>query len=298
MLITRLTTFLAVSRRMNYTRAAEDLGLSQPAVSRQIAQLERDFGVPLIEQVGKTMHLTAAGEVLVREAERLLGDLDRVRERVRVEGDPDRGPLRIGASSTPGLYLLPALIGACRRERPELDLRFTVANTLTIERQILKNELDLGFVGGRLSSDELLTESVATDEIVCFAGAAHPLAARKRVAPADLAAETWVIREAGSATRQLFEARFRELGGVMKTCVELGSPDAVTRVVREGYGVAFGSRFGVADEVARGAVRVLPVSGLKVTRPILLVRHPDKSVNAAVRGFLERVKLAGWRKKG
>src|SRR5688572_30586814 len=121
-----LRTFLAVEKHLNYTHAARELLLSQPAVSRQIRQLERDLGVQLFEQLGKRLYLTDAGKTLLREASRLLGNLDRVREAMVAHQEAHHGALRLGASTTPGIYLLPPVLGQFHRSHPEVEISYRV----------------------------------------------------------------------------------------------------------------------------------------------------------------------------
>ncbi len=201
-----LRTFLTVLKHLNYTRAAEELFLSQPAVSRQIRQLERNLGLRLFEQIGKTLSLTDAGRTLADEAGQLLGSLERVAEAVRSHQSAERGRLRIGASSTPGLYLLPPVLGRFHAKYPDVELQYTIENSLCIEQKILRNELDLGFLGVHPSHRELVAEKLLDDEIICFSKASHRLAKRRRIDAGTLAGETWIIREKGSATRRRFES--------------------------------------------------------------------------------------------
>lgn len=282
-----LKSFLAVARRLNFTKAAEELMLTQPAVSRQIRQLERELGVVLFERLGRTVQLTDAGRELIPLGEELLGQADRVVEAVRRYGTGERGLLRIGASTTPGCYLLPPILGSFRRTHPGVELRISVENSQAIERRVLHNELDLGFVGGHPRTDGLRAESIATDEIVCFTAPHHVLAVRKRVSASSLAAQTWVVRERGSATRQLFEQRLKQAGAAMHDTIELSSPEAIKALVRAGVGISFMSIHGLKDEFQQGHVSRINLPGPRLYRPIYLVRHPDKHMSLAIRRFLE-----------
>ena len=178
-----LRTFLAVRKHLNYTRAAEEVFLTQPAVSRQVRQLEEELGVRLFEQIGKSLHLTDAGETLAVEAEKLLGAMERTAEAVRSHRSAERGSMRIGASTTPGFYLLPDLLAQFHRRFPKVALHYTVENSLRIEQMIVRNELDLGFVGGHLSNEDLDLRPLIEDEIVCFTSPSHHLAKVRHVPP-------------------------------------------------------------------------------------------------------------------
>jgi DNA-binding transcriptional LysR family regulator len=285
-----LRTFLTVFRHRNVTRAAEELGLSQPAVSRQLQQLAAQLGVEIFERIGRTLHLTDAGRRLLGEAEDLLGRLERAAESVRGHQSSDRGRVRIGASTTPGLYLLPKVVGRFHQAHPDVDLSYTVENSLAIERKILCNDLDLGFVGGHLAGAHLHLEPFAEDEIVCFGPRSHPLARRRGFALDDLDGALWVVREKGSATRRLFELWAGESGYVIGRSIELRDPEAVKSLVRAGVGVSFLSTHALADEVSRKHLTRLSVKGMKLVRPVYHVRHVDKHLSPAMETLLGLVR--------
>ncbi len=285
-----LRTFLAVQKHLNYTRAAEEVFLSQPAVSRQIRQLEQDLGLRLFEQIGKSLNLTDAGRTLADEAGKLLGNMERVAEVVRSHLSAESGRLRIGASTTPGLYLLPPVLGRFHARYPDVELHYAIENSLCIEQRILRNELDLGFVGAHPSHDELVAVKLLDDEIVCFSNASHRLAKRRRIDVASLERETWIIREKGSATRQLFESWLTKGGGKLGPTIELEHPEAVKPLVAAGVGISFMSIHGLQREIRRRQFKKLPVTGLRLERPIFLVRHADKHTSPVMETFLTLVR--------
>ncbi|MFQ5591155.1 MAG: LysR family transcriptional regulator [Phycisphaerae bacterium] len=282
-----LRSFLAVARCLNFTKAAEELALTQPAVSRQIHQLERELGVVLFERLGRTVQLTDAGRELVSLGEQLLGQVDRVVEAVRRYGSAERGVLRIGASTTPGYYVLPPVLGRFRRAHRGVELQFMVENSSAIERRVLHNELDLGFVGGHPTTDTLQIASIADDELVCFCAPNHPLAGRRRVNARSLGDPTWVVRERGSATRELSEQWLEKAGTRMRKTIELDSPEGIKALVAAGIGISFMSILGVKEELRRGQLERINLSGLRLTRSIYVVRHPDKHVSPVMCGLLE-----------
>lgn len=287
-----LRTFLAVRKHLNYTRAAEEVFLSQPAVSRQIRQLEQELGVSLFEQIGKSLYLTDAGRTLGGEAEKILGSMERAAEAVRTHRSPERGRLRIGGSTTPGLYLLPPLLGAFHARFPKVELRYAVENSRRIQQRIVRNELDLGFVGIQLPAADLDMEPMLDDEIVCFASPRHPLAKQGRIDPSALAAETWVMREKGSATRQLFESWLLAAGGKIGRTIELEWPEAVKAVVAGGVGFSFMSVHGLHSEIRQGRLKKLAVRGLHLERRIYLVRHVEKASSPVTEAFLSMLSSA------
>ncbi|MBI4718862.1 MAG: LysR family transcriptional regulator [Planctomycetes bacterium] len=272
---------------MSFTRAAEQRLLTQPAVSRQVRQLEQQLGVPLFEKLGKSVHLTDAGRALVPQAAELLGRMERIAESVRSFRGADRGRLRIGASTTPGYYVLPAILGEFHRENPGVELGYVVENTLTIEQRLIRNELDIGFVGARPTHGVLRSQPVMEDEIVCFCGPRHTLAGRHEIKSGDLQGELWVVRERGSATRQLFEQRFRRLGGKISRILELTSPEGIKALVGAGIGLAYLSAHGLGHEILDGRLHRVRISGLRLTRPIHVVRHADKHESPPMKALME-----------
>ena len=287
-----LRTFLAVRRHRNYTRAGEEVFLTQPAVSRQVRQLEEELGVRLFEQIGKSLHLTDAGKTLAVEAEKLLGAMERTAEAVRSHRSAERGSVRIGASTTPGFYLLPDLLGRFHRRFPKVALHYTVENSLRIEQMLVRNELDLGFVGARLSSGELELKPLVEDEIVCFAAPSHRLAKARRIDPSLFEEEMWVIREKGSATRRIFEDSLSSRKGTIRNAIELACPEACKALVRAGIGISFMSVHGLRSEIRAKCLVKIPVTGMSLKRPIFLARHSEKRNSPVMESFLAIVESA------
>jgi len=278
-----LRTFLAVWRHRNYTRAAEEIFLTQPAVSRQVRQLEEKLGVRLFERIGKS---------LAGEAEKLLGAMERTAEAVRSHRSAERGSVRIGASTTPGFYLLPDLLGRFHRRFPKVALHYTVENSLRIEQMILRNELDLGFVGAHLSSEDLVLKPLLEDEIVCFTAPSHRLAKVRHVAPGSLEDELWIIREKGSATRRLFEDWLSSRKGTIRKTIELTCPETCKALVRAGIGLSFMSVHGLRSELRAGRLVRIPVTGMSLKRPIFLAMHSEKRCSPVMETFLRIVEGA------
>jgi DNA-binding transcriptional LysR family regulator len=286
----QVRTFLAVTRDLSYTRAAKSLHLSQSAVWRRIRQLEEELGVRLIEQFGKTLHLTDAGRILAHEGEALLGHLGRVLESMHEHTKGDHGRLRIGASSTPGYFLLPRAMGRLHREHPELELHYEIANSSRVEQQILRNELDIGFVGGPIQSEELAAERLATDRIVCVAAEDHPLARKRQVRPEELVREICVTREPGSATREMFEAWLMGNRLRLERTLEVASPQAGLTLVAAGLGFSIVPRLALRARVAR--IAELAVTGLRITRPITAAWHRSKHFRSPMKRLLEFARAA------
>src|SRR5882672_967124 len=184
-----LQVFLSVAKHLNYTRAAEEVNLSQPSVSVRMRELERDLGSKLFEQLGKKIALTEAGELLAPYAGRVIAAMADARDAIDQLQGLERGSLRIGASTTPGMYLVPRTIAHYKRRYPKIDVHLTVKDTQQIEEGVIRNEFDFGFVGGHLAGDEVDVMPWTTDELVLIVPLGHRLAGKRIVKPDDLSSE-------------------------------------------------------------------------------------------------------------
>ena len=280
----RLRTFRVLAESLHFRKTADRLHLSQSAVSQQISALEEELGVLLVERIGRRTFLTPAGKVLADEAGKVLAAVERAGEAVRTfrAGDVDR--LRLGASTTPGVYIVPPALGAFRAALPLVELSLTIANSAEIERALVHNDLDLGIVGEDITLDELFQVEVGDDEILAVAAPA--LTKQRRLRAADLDKLPLLARETGSATRRYVDAGLASIGAVPKIAFELPSPEAQVRAAAAGLGVAFVSRHAAAADVAARRLAVLRVEGLRLVRPITAAYHRDKRVSPAMQQLI------------
>ncbi|MCK6480507.1 MAG: LysR substrate-binding domain-containing protein [Planctomycetes bacterium] len=281
-----LRVFAAVARHLHYTRAARELGLSQPAVSARIDFLQRDLGVQLLRRAGRGMALTSAGEVLAEEAVKVLARVETARQAVEEVKGLLRGRLRIGASTTPGIYIVPRAAALFAKEHPGVALEVRVQNSLAIEEAVTRGEIHAGVVGGRLSGKDLVSEPFGDDHLVLFCGAGHPLAGKRTLELAEVLEHPFAMRERGSATRERFERWLGERGRACRVGVEFGSPEAVKHAVAEGAWLGALSRVSIAWEAEAGRLRELRVKGLDLARKFHVVRHREGEGGRALEEFL------------
>src|SRR5665213_583434 len=196
-----LRVFASVAEHGGFSRAAIALRLSQPAVSKTVQELERQVGLALFDRVARTPKLTDAGETLLVRARELFGVARIAEEELAALRGLDRGILRVGASTTVATYFLPALLARFHREHPGVTLRVLSANTRAVGRKLLEGRLDIALVEGPVHHERISVVPWREDELVVIAPAAHALLRKRRVAPADLADETFILREPGSGTR-------------------------------------------------------------------------------------------------
>jgi DNA-binding transcriptional LysR family regulator len=283
----QLRTFVAVAELRHFARAASLCNLSQPAVSHQIALLEEEVDAKLLNRAARRVSLTVAGEVFLEEARRILGAVDRAHERMQEVARGAIGRIRLGATATPGLYLLPPLLAKYRGEHESYDLRFEIGPIHVIAERVARNDLDMAIVAGALPSGELQTRSLSPDELVIIAPTNSPLARARTLKPAQLEAETWLLREEGSDTRRQTATWWHRHRLAPTRTMTFDNPEAVKRAVMAGLGVAMVSRLTVTDDLASRRLAVVPVKTGLPTREFLVVDHPQKHHGAACRAMLQ-----------
>jgi DNA-binding transcriptional LysR family regulator len=282
-----LQIFLSVARHLNYTRAAEEVNLSQPSVSVRMRELEHDLGAKLFEQLGKKIALTEAGQLLVPHATRVIAAMSDARQAIDELKGLERGLLRIGASTTPGMYLIPRTLANFKRHYPKIEVRLAVKDTRQIEEGVIRNEFDFGFVGGHLAGDEVDVLPWMTDSLVLVVPSNHHLARKKAVKIADLRKEMFILREAGSATRAAVAHHLKKADLEVETVMEMENPESVKKAVQSGLGIAFISKFAVETELKARSLVAVGVNGLDINRELKIVYRKDKHLSRAAQTFID-----------
>lgn len=287
-----LETFLAVARSGSFTEAAGLRHLTQPAVSRQVQRLEEDLGVRLFQQTGRRVQLTAQGQLLLEEGARLIGQVRGVRAALEDLGQLRRGELRVGASSTPGTYMIPRTLAAFHGEHPGVELRYEIANSRAIEGKVVRGDLDLGFVGEPVDTNHTTREVFANDAICLIAAPAHHLARRRAVPIDEILDKQYIAREEGSATRRAFEQWLARRAVTWRPYLELDSVEAVKQTVAAGLGIAAVSRIAVDWEVQAGRLAVVKAQNMQISRELFVLYRKDVRLSAAAVAFLSMVRGA------
>jgi len=283
-----LRIFTVVAEHMSFSKAADALYISQPAVSKAVRELENQLGQPLLERGAGRLSLTEAGSLLAERGRAILA-IERVAEEdLRAIDGLQHGVLRIGASTTIATYLLPPIIAAYLRQYPGVDLRLNIQNTLTIVGLLLNYHIDVALVEGPVSDARIVSEPWRVDELVVIAAPRHPFVARagrEGIAVSLLADEIFLIREQGSGTRQVAEQALAEHGVRLKHTVEFGSTEAIKQTVAAGLGLAIVSRATIPDELALRKLTTLRVQDLAIQRPLTRIKLRVRTPSPAARAF-------------
>ncbi|MCL4370833.1 MAG: LysR substrate-binding domain-containing protein [Chloroflexi bacterium] len=280
----RLRIFLAVARRLSYSRAAEDLFISQPAVSRHVASLEKELGVQLLGQSGNRVFLTETGRLVYGYAQRLFDVEEELGRALAEMANLGRGYLRLGASSTPGVYLLPPVVAAFQELYPEIEVSLLVTNSQEVETRVLGGELDLGFVGMSFQPGVQILP-YTRDRLVIVAPPSHPLASEATVPLERLRSERFLLREPGSGTRRVLEEELERHGFRLFRVMELAGCEAVKRGVMAGMGIAAVSGYSVEIELRQGLLGIITVDRLRLEREISIISRKDVRPSAAALAF-------------
>jgi len=289
----QLRLFLAVAEHGGMTRAAEAVFVSQPAVSASVAELERQLGVPLLEHVGRRVVLTEAGRSLADYARRIFTLAAEARRAMDETRGLAWGSLAVGASTTIGIYLLPAVMGDYHARYPAITLTLIIENTDLVLERLRVGALDLALVEGPVSGDDVIVEPYREDELVLVTAPAHPLALRGSATAADLAAVPFLMRERGSGTREIVEASLQAHGVAWIAAMELGHTEAIKHGVAAGLGVSILSVLTVQREIADGTLALVRMADLTVTRTLWLVQRREARLSSAARAFLPLLALPG-----
>ena len=290
----QLRLFAAVARHKSFTRAAEDVHLTQPAVSIQVKRLEEKIGMPLMEHMGKKLHLTAAGEEVYAACRDVLTRLDDLETALGDLQGEVAGPLTVTVVS-PAKYFAPHLLGNFVRRYPKVEPRLQITNRAQLLARLSANEDDL-YIMGRVPEEFSVTNHPIVDNVlVAVARPDHPLASRKNITLEQLTHERLIGREPGSGTRKAIEDMFENQGLKVVPYMELGSTEAMKQGVIGGLGIAILSLHSLRLELDAGELTVLDVQDFPIHRQWYAVHRQGKRLSNAAQAFLAYLETEGER---
>lgn len=287
-------TYVRVIDTQNLSRTAEEIGISQPAVTKQIQSLEDIYGVMLLERSGRKLRPTEAGELLYQCAREIIRTVERTEREMQSLADSNKGSLTLGASTIPGQYLLPKLIKQYKDRHPHVSISLSISDSEKVFNQVAERGLDVGVVGAWINNRKVDGFPWLTDELVVIA----PENYRHKndsVRLSDLGGEKWIIREKGSGTRRAMEELIFKAGlkkENLNITMEAGSTEAVLAMVEAGMGLSIVSRLALGNDAARLRCRQLRIEDQDVTRQFYIIYPSQKSRRDSVNTFLEYLKEA------
>jgi DNA-binding transcriptional LysR family regulator len=289
-----LETFCRVAGLKSFSKAADDLFLTQPTVSGHILSLEQSLSLRLFDRTSREARLTKAGEVFLEYALKILSFRKELLNALSEFSRGIRGELSLGASTIPGEYLLPKLMGDFKKEHPHFIISLKIADTKEIIQYILQDNVEFGIIGAKLNYPSLHYEKFEVDEIIVIAPSDHPLTRKKRVNLEELLREPWIIREEGSGTQMAVEKAIRKKGKSLKqfhVAIEMGSTSSVKEGVKARLGLAFISGKATEEEIRQGFLSRIDVEGIEpIFRQIYIVSHRGRTLSPIGMEFLRFLK--------
>src|SRR5690625_1527056 len=267
-----LHVFIKVVERHNFSRAAEELLMTQPAVSQYIRTLEENIGARLLERTNKYVRLTKAGEIIYFHAKEIVGLYTRMQTLVDDLINQAGGPLSIGASFTFGEYILPRIIAKMQRNNPDVQPEITIGNSKEITNHVMSHQLDVGIIEGHFTNqDQMHVEAFAEDDMVVVASPNHPLVKHKPTSILELTQEKWVLREVGSGTREAADAVFERHKTKPDIIMNFGSTQAIKEAVMSGLGISLLSKWAIQREIQNEDLSMIHVNDLPFKRKFSII---------------------------
>lgn len=286
--ITQIRTFLMVVEHGSFSAAARAMHLSQPAVTMQLQSLEADMGATLLDRKYRKVELTEAGRALLPFARRMLEDIEAAREEIARLSDTVTGRLRLAASTTPGQYVLPRLLGSFLAGHSSVGISLRVMDTAEVVEAVESGEADLGVTGAEISGAKVKHERLGSDDLVLVCPPSHAFAESAPSSFDDVVSQPFIMREEGSGTRLVTERILKQSGvepGDLHVVTELGTGEAIVNAVEGGLGLAVVSAWVAEKAIALGTVKQIDVAPFPVNRPLYVV-SPRGTMTRASEAFL------------
>ena len=289
MLADPLKIFITVVEHKNFSRAAEELYISQSSVSMQVRNLENELGTKLINRSPKYLELTQSGEIFYGFAKKILLLYDKAKEEIDLLSNVVTGGLKVGASNTIGEYILPIILTEFAAQFPNVGIETSISNTEEISQAVRANHLDLALVEGEVNRSDFVIHPLMEDEIILVVPNQHSLARLPIVTADDLQDQVWIFRENGSGTRAFSDKLIKDRGIHVKKSYVLGSGQAVKQAVIAGLGIALVSSWIVRKELTARELTAIRIKGKRLTRSFLLIKTKNHEQSKAMEVFTEQL---------
>ena len=284
----QIEIFYHVAKFRSFSQAGKALLLTQPTISGHIKALEENLSLMLFDRLGRQIKLTRAGEVLYGYAKRLLSTKAAALEALQELQGGLHGELIIGGSSTPGQYILPALLGQFARRYPSITVNLNITDTVQTMEQIVHGDLEFGIVGAHIPHPQVVYHQFIDDELVVAVPPLHPWARSETVPLAALTTQPFIQRERGSGSRLVVEQTLKQHGlepATLRIAAEMGSTEAIKQGIRAGLGLAIISRFALTDEVRAGGLCVVTIQDVVLHRSFYIIRHKGHALSPLCQTF-------------
>ncbi len=289
--IRQLQVFLAVWKKRSFSKATQEVNLTQPTISGHIKSLEDTIGTKLFDRSGREIIPTKAGQILYPYAKKIIQLQKQAQKELSLFQKGDQGNLEIGGSNIPGQYILPDIIGKFKKNHEKIKVNLKVSDTHTITEAICIGDIELGIVGASLNYPELKFDKCLDDELVLICSNKSNPISEEEVEIEKLKRLPFVVREAGSGTRVSTEKQLKKALGFsfssFNIVAEFGSNEAIKQAVKAGIGCAIVSKRSIEDDVRFGRLRIISIKGVKLYREFYLVYHNSRTLSPLAEAFKE-----------
>lgn len=292
--IHRLAVFCKVLELQSFTKAAEAVCLTQPTVSEHIRALEEVVGEKLVDRLGREVLPTPAGKILYQYARDIIQLRDEAIQAIEKFKGNLSGALLIGASTIPGTYILPELIGEFKKMYPSIQITLKISSSAEVVEKILDGTVEFGVIGARWEDRRITLEEAFSDELVLTVFEGHPWEDRKSVRIEEVAGEPFILRERGSGTRMVMNQALDAIGfsaSRLNVVAEMGSTEAVRQGIKAKIGISILSYRAVAEDVDRGSLATVPVEDIRLSRPFYLAQRKNKQLSPLCSAFLNHLRI-------
>ena len=282
----QLRILQAVAQSRSFTRAAEIVHLTQPGISKHVKQMEEYFGVPLFDRSGRKATLTEAGAVLYAATQEIMSTMDGAERQIDDLKGLRGGKLRLGSSFPIGVYVLPPLLAAFRKQHPAVEITLEIRLSEAVETKLLANEFDLGLVSHDTRDSRLVARPFMRDELVVIVPLEHAWASKRLIRLKALATETFIVAAQGAGTRAVVEERLAEQGITLPRIMEFGNLEGVKHAVEAGLGVSVQARTVVEREIAAGSLHAVRLSGVDTSIRFFYVSRRNSHLTYAAKALI------------
>lgn len=296
----RLEVFCKVVDLKSFTKAAEAIFLSQPTVSEHIRSLEETLNEKLVDRLGREVLPTQAGQILYKYAKKILALRQEAIQAIQEYSGNLAGHLTVGASTIPGTYILPEIIGGFKKEFPATQLTLAIGNSRKVADGVLAGDTEIGIIGARLSEPALSWQEIFHDELVLAVYPDHPFAKKKSITPDQLIEQAIIIRERDSGTRKVMTQILEKHLDLAKLSIvaEMGSTEAVRQSIKSQIGIAILSQKAVAEDLRLGSLVSIPIKGVRLSRPFYLIQRKNRQTSPICKAFMANLNRQDTQKQG
>lgn len=290
----QMESLLCLIQEGSFSRAAQKMLLTQPALTKNIKNIEDALGAKVVNRSKAGISLTPTGNILYSYTRRILKLRNEANEKILKLSDNAGGDIYIGASTIPGTYILPRVLGVLKKEHPAICVHVQTADSVEAINMVLDKQVEIGFIGKKPFNNKLIAEKLGRDRLVLAVGPNHPWRKKKSVTLPELMAESFIIREKGSATREALEQCLRESYSInlsqFNICGELSSSEAIKEAILAGFGISVVSIRAIERELAQGLLFEVDLSGCKLERDFYLIYLRQWEMTPVHKLFIDFIK--------